>query len=195
MMIMWGMGPHETADVEEHGSFFATLFHAAGVWAPLTLGLLAVALIVNIVQLLRIFNRRVNGEALGAQLKKLIAAGNVDRAVKLCRAAPTAVAAQVALIGLNARQRNENPHAPMIEARDRASQALRPGALAAIVVGAAALVESVLMVAEAVAKGFSGDEIGAILVLPAVIGLLVAINAMMWRGVRRDVDAIIHAVR
>lgn len=193
-MIVWGPHAQEAADAEAHGSFFETLFHAAGVWAPLTLGVLAVGLVVNIVQLVRMFPRRVNGEALGAQLKRLLLAGNADRAVKLCGAAPDAIAAQVALVGLNAREHNANPYGPMIAARDEAIQALRPAALAAIVLGAGALVESALMVAAAVSKGFPGDEIGAILIVPSLLGCLVAINAMMWRGVQRDVDAIIAAV-
>jgi hypothetical protein len=195
-MMTWGIGPHaEGADVEQHRSFFETLFHAAGAWAPVTLGLVAIAFAVNIAQLAGIFNRRLNGEALGAQLKKLISAGNVDRAVKLCGAAPRAVAAQVALIGLSARQRNEDPYPPMVDARDRAIQALRTGSLAAIGIGAAALVESVLMVVAAVSKGFPGDEIGAIVALPSILGFFVAVNWMMWRGVQRDAEAIIDAVR
>jgi len=190
------VGPHaESAEVEQHGSFFETLFHAAGAWAPLTLGVVAIGLVASVVQLSHMFNRRVNGAALGGQLKKLVMAGNVERAVKLCHAAPTAVAAQIALVGLNARERYQSPYEPMIEARDRALQALRPGAIAAIAIGAGALVESTLMVFAAVSKGFPGGEIGAIAILPSLLGLLVLINAMMWRGVQRDIDEIIAAVR
>jgi hypothetical protein len=195
IMFMLGVGPHaEGAEVEQHGNIFETLFHAAGVWAPLTLGVLAVGFIVNLVQLTRMFNRRVNGEALGGQLKKLILAGNVERAVKLCGAAQNAVAAQVALVGLRARERNEDPYGPMSEARDRVLQAIRPGALAAIVLGAAALVESALMVVAAASKGFPGNEIGVILILPSLLGLLLAANVSMWRGVQRDADAVMAAV-
>lgn len=196
MIVAIVFGPHaESADVEAHGSFFETLFHAAGVWAPLTLGVLAIAFAVNIARLVRDFNRRVNGVALATQLKKLIAAGNAERAVKLCHAAETAVASQVALAGLNARMHNADAYAAMLDVRARFIAQLKMGVTIAVVLGVAALIESAVMIGEAVSKGFPGAEIGAIAILPAILACLVLINAMQWSGMKRDMDAIIDAVR
>ena len=194
-MLLLGPHSHESADVEAHRSFIQTLFEAAGVWAPVTLGGLAIAIVVNLVQLIRNFNRTVNGVALAEQLKKLVAAGNIERALKLCHAAEGAVATQVAVIGLNAQMRKEDGYAAMIDARTRILNALRTVHVVALVLGVGALLESAVMVAEAVSKGFPGDEIGAIVVFPALLVCLVVANVMRWSGMQRDMDAVIAALR
>jgi hypothetical protein len=195
MMFVLGPRAHEGADVEHHGSFFQTLFEAAGVWAPLTLGVLAVALVVNVAWLYRSLNRRVNGAALGMQLRKLIAAGNEDRAVRLCRAAEGAVATQVALAGLNARAKGQDPYSAMVDVRQAVTRTFGKGFTVALAVGAAGLVESVVMVGAAASKGFPGNEIGAISIVPSLIAGAMALNAMQWSAMKRDIEAVIAAVR
>jgi hypothetical protein len=196
-MILLG-GPHEhAADAEavQHGSFFETLFHAAGVWAPVTIGVFVVATAINIGFLAQMMNKRVNGNALGMQLKKLIAAGNAERAVKLCHAAEKAFAPQIALIGLNARMRNADHYTPMLEARAGILAVLNRGIAISLAFGAAALVESAVMFAEALSKGFPTNELGAIAFLPTMLGVVLAMNVMQWSAAKRDIEAVIDAVR
>lgn len=199
MIFVLLLGPHAHDDVEtgieHHGSFFETLFHAAGVWAPLTLGVLAIGIVANFVLFYRNFNRAVNGVALAQQLKKLVDADNIDRALKLCRAAEGAVATQVARAGLEARMQKQDSYAAMDAARTRIIDALRKGHVITLGLGVAALIESGVMIAAAVSKGFPGNEIGAIAVLPAVLACVMLVNVMRWNGMQRDLDVVIDALR
>lgn len=82
-------------------SKFASSYTEGGVWMhPITfMSIIALAIIIERFIFLY-FKYNINAAAFMAQIQKLVMANNIDRAIKLCNAAPSAALAKVIKAGL-----------------------------------------------------------------------------------------------
>ena len=89
---------------------------AGGVFMWVNVGSLSVALAIIIERVIRLlFTYNLNAPPFMEQITKLVLTGNVDRAVKLCSAAPSAALAKVVRAGLTRANRGELEVAKAIE--------------------------------------------------------------------------------
>jgi len=89
---------------------------AGGVFMWVNVGSLSVALAIIIERVVRLlFTYNLNAPPFMEQITKLVLTGNVDRAVKLCSAAPSAALAKVVRAGLTRANRGELEVAKAVE--------------------------------------------------------------------------------
>jgi biopolymer transport protein ExbB len=81
--------------------YIAQAFSTGGIWmyAILLVSIVAIAIIIERFVTLY-FRYNINAQAFMAQVQKLVLANNIDRAIKLCSAAPSAALARVIKAGL-----------------------------------------------------------------------------------------------
>jgi len=81
--------------------YIAEAFSTGGIWmyCILTVSIIAIAIIIERFVTLY-FRYNINAQAFMAQVQKLVLANNIDRAIKLCNAAPSAALARVIKSGL-----------------------------------------------------------------------------------------------
>jgi biopolymer transport protein ExbB len=86
----------------------AEFFTAGGVWMyPIAaMSIIAVAIVVER-SIFLFFRYNINGNAFMAQIQKLVMANNIDRAIKLCNAAPAAALPKVIKAGLTRANKGE----------------------------------------------------------------------------------------
>ena len=83
-------------------------FSTGGIWMYLILGVSILALGVIIERFVFIFFKyNINAHAFMAQIQKLVMANNIDRAIKLCNAAPSAALPRVIKAGLTRANKGE----------------------------------------------------------------------------------------
>jgi len=83
-------------------------FATGGIWMYLILGVWILALGVVIERFVFIFFKyNINAHAFMAQIQKLVMANNIDRAIKLCNAAPSAALPRVIKAGLTRANKGE----------------------------------------------------------------------------------------
>ncbi len=83
-------------------------FATGGIWMYLILGVSILAMGVVIERFVFIFFRyNINAHAFMAQIQKLVMANNIDRAIKLCNAAPSAALPRVIKAGLTRANKGE----------------------------------------------------------------------------------------
>ena len=83
-------------------------FATGGIWMYLILGVTILALGVVIERFVFIFFKyNINAHAFMAQIQKLVMANNIDRAIKLCNAAPSAALPRVIKAGLTRANKGE----------------------------------------------------------------------------------------
>jgi len=83
-------------------------FATGGIWMYLILGVSILALGVVIERFVFIFFKyNINAHAFMAQIQKLVMANNIDRAIKLCNAAPSAALPRVIKAGLTRANKGE----------------------------------------------------------------------------------------
>ncbi len=86
----------------------ANAFRDGGVWMYLILVVSIVAIGIIIERFIFLFFKyNINATAFMAQIQKLVMAGNVDRAIKLCNAAPSAALPKVVKAGLTRANKGE----------------------------------------------------------------------------------------
>ena len=86
----------------------AEAFRDGGIWMYLILAVSIVAIGVMIERFIFLFFKyNINATAFMAQIQKLVMAGNVDRAIKLCNAAPSAALPRVVKAGLTRANKGE----------------------------------------------------------------------------------------
>jgi biopolymer transport protein ExbB/TolQ len=85
----------------------AESFQLGGFWMYIILVVSIVALGIIIERFVMLIKYKVNGEAFMAQVQKLVMQNNIDRAIKLCNAAPDKVLARVVKAGLQRAQKSE----------------------------------------------------------------------------------------
>lgn len=79
----------------------AEAFREGGIWMYMILAMSIVAIGIVIERFIFLFFKyNINAHAFMAQIQKLVMAGNVDRAIKLCNAAPSAALPKVVKAGL-----------------------------------------------------------------------------------------------
>lgn len=79
----------------------ANFFSEGGVWMWPILGMSVIGLAVMIERFIFLyFKYNINAQAFMAQIQKLVMANNIDRAIKLCNAAPSAALPKVIKAGL-----------------------------------------------------------------------------------------------
>jgi biopolymer transport protein ExbB/TolQ len=86
----------------------AEAFRTGGIWMYLilTVSIFAIGIIIERFIFL-FFKYNINANAFMAQIQKLVMAGNVDRAIKLCNAAPAAALPKVVKAGLTRANKGE----------------------------------------------------------------------------------------
>ena len=114
----------------------AEAFRTGGIWMYLILLVSIVAIGIVIERFIYLFFKyAINAEAFMAQVQKLVMANNIDRAIKLCNAAPSAALPRVIKAGLtrankgeveiqNAIEEATLEVVPMVQKRTAALQAL-----------------------------------------------------------------------
>ncbi len=86
----------------------AEAFRTGGVWMYLILATSIFAIGIAIERFIFLFFKyNINAEAFYAQVQKLVMANNVDRAIKLCNAAPSAALPKVVKAGLTRANKGE----------------------------------------------------------------------------------------
>ena len=86
----------------------ADAFRDGGIWMYSILVVSVVALGIAIERFIFLFFKyNINANAFMAQIQKLVMAGNVDRAIKLCNAAPSAALPKVVKAGLTRANKGE----------------------------------------------------------------------------------------
>lgn len=86
----------------------ADAFRNGGIWMYLILVVSIVAIGIIIERFIFLFFKyNINANAFMAQIQKLVMAGNVDRAIKLCNAAPAAALPKVVKAGLTRANKGE----------------------------------------------------------------------------------------
>ncbi len=142
---------------------------------------------LQIAWLMRDASRRVNVVALGEQLKKLIAANNPERAVKLCMA-NSGPSTRLALVGLNARIGGASARDAMREALPQMLREARAGLLPVLAIGVGAVVEGLVLVME------EPDHLALVGGSVALVTVLVMANGVRWGGWQRDLGYIYEVV-
>ena len=86
----------------------AEAFETGGVWmyVILVVSVLALGLVIERFIFL-FFKYNINAQAFMAQIQKLVMANNIDRAIKLCNAAPAAALPKVVKAGLTRANKGE----------------------------------------------------------------------------------------
>ncbi len=188
--------PHHDEELATHHAqpILVEILEAAGPLGYLQVALIAVAFTAQVVWLMRDQATRVNAAALGAQLKKLIDAGNPERAIKLCAAAPNAHATSLARVGLEARMRGENARDAMRAARPRILKEARSGYLAAMALGAMGFIESCVILAKGAEKGFGENFMLAFGMLPLFLSILLIVNGRRRGAVAGELAEIERVV-
>ncbi len=105
------LGQTAAAPVEQHQSalgWMAQFYKDGGVWMhPITL-VAIISLAITIERIVQIFFRyNVNASAFMGQIHKLVMANNIDRAIKLCNSAPSALLPRVIKAGLTRANKGE----------------------------------------------------------------------------------------
>lgn len=86
----------------------ATAFRDGGIWMYLILATSIFAIGIAIERFIFLFFKyNINAEAFYAQVQKLVMANNIDRAIKLCNAAPSAALPKVVKAGLTRANKGE----------------------------------------------------------------------------------------
>ena len=86
----------------------AEAFRTGGIWMIMILVVSIVAIGIILERFIFLFFKyNINATAFMAQVQKLVLAGNLDRAIKLCNAAPTAALARVVKAGLTRANKGE----------------------------------------------------------------------------------------
>lgn len=86
----------------------AESFQLGGLWMYIILAVSIIALAIIIERFVFLFFKyNVNGEAFMAQVQKLVMQNNIDRAIKLCNAAPDKALARVVKAGLTRANKSE----------------------------------------------------------------------------------------
>ncbi|HOX45849.1 MAG TPA: MotA/TolQ/ExbB proton channel family protein [Myxococcota bacterium] len=103
----WAAEP-AAANGEGLMSTIAYFFEAGGIFIYINCAMLCWGLAIIIERMFFIFFRyNVNAEAFMAQVQKLVMANNIERAIKLCNAAPSAALPRVVKAGLTRANRGE----------------------------------------------------------------------------------------
>ena len=86
----------------------AEAFRTGGIWMYLILVISVIAIGIIIERFIFLFFKyNINANAFMAQIQKLVMAGNIDRAIKLCNAAPSAALPKVVKAGLTRANKGE----------------------------------------------------------------------------------------
>jgi biopolymer transport protein ExbB/TolQ len=93
----------------------AESFQLGGFWMYIILVVSIVALGIIIERFVMLIRYKINGEAFMAQVQKLVMQNNIDRAIKLCNAAPEKALARVVKAGLQRAQKSEVEIANAVE--------------------------------------------------------------------------------
>jgi len=97
-------------------SYVAEFFREGGAFMYVNVFFLTIALATIIERVIMVmFRFNINSQALMAQIQKLILSNNIDRAIKLCNAAPKAPLARVLKAGLTRANRGQREIARALE--------------------------------------------------------------------------------
>jgi hypothetical protein len=164
-------------------------------YAQLQIAIIILALCVQLAWLARDFPRRMNVHAFGDQIRRLIDAKNVERAVKLCGAAPKAIASRLARIGLEARLAGTSATRAMEEAVPGLMREAISGTGLVSVIGMLGITEGLVLVFRGVQDGAERDFHVQVGIPLALLALATALNMSRAQSWRRELQSIMHATR
>ncbi|MBS2030813.1 MAG: hypothetical protein JST54_23115 [Deltaproteobacteria bacterium] len=143
--------------------------------------------------LARDVGKRLDAAALGVMLKKLIEAGNAERALKLAKA-HDGPACRLARIGIAARLQGANFTAPLEEATPQLLAEARAGLVPSLALGCVAIALGGWLLMNIVSVGARSElRTLAIVGVGAVVTLQI-VNGRRWRAWQRELDAVANAV-
>jgi hypothetical protein len=160
-------------------------------FAYVQLAILVVVAVFEAVVFVLNSQRRVNAFQFASQIRKLVDANNVERAFKLCAAAPNAYAVRLAKIGLEARARNASMRDAMHAELPSLLASARAFLLPAVAIGALACAEGVVLLVRGVEGQATGEFDGEVLGPLILLALATAANAARWGAWRRDLDEVV----
>jgi len=139
--------------------------------------------------LVRDQQRRVNAFQFGEQIRKLLAAHNADRALKLCAAARSPIT-ELARLGVETHVKGGDVRATLDAAVPALLKQARSGFPLVIALGLLANVEGIVLLARGFEEGAHGDFVWQALVPLSFLGFLTILNAQRWLGWERDLTTI-----
>jgi len=169
------------------------VWEAAGRLAVLQIGTIVAAGIVQGAWFMRDMGNRINAAALGQQLRKLIDAGNAERAAKLCMASSSPVA-RLARVGVDAQIRGESARDAMRSALPQMLKEARSGLAASLAVGAIGLIEALLLLWRGMEMGFGDGFAMGFGWVPLLLVVLGIRNGLRWGGTQGELLEISTAV-
>jgi biopolymer transport protein ExbB len=203
--------PANAAHNQSAMAWIAQFYRDGGIWMhPITLaGVVSISIIIERIVAVY-FRYNINAHAFMAQIQKLVMANNIDRAIKLCNAAPTALLPQVIKAGLTRANKGEieisnaieeatldvlpklNKRVPMLP--NLANLATLLGLLGTIIglIEAFAAVASAppdmksQMLTRALAIGLNATAFGLIVAIPSLAAFLMLNSAV--RKIMEEID-------
>jgi hypothetical protein len=167
--------PHIEGRGESHESMLQG-FAEMGLIGKMEVLFICVACFVQIASVARQMRLRIDARAFCEQIRKLLAAGNADRALKLCAAAPASPVAILVKTGLEAAKSSQSARDAVSAAYPRVLAATRGGLLFVLVTAAVALCAGAVLIAQ--------DGIENIASVPlffvAVFGLFNVLRFVAW---------------
>jgi len=182
-----------TRPTETHGSALEAIVEVGGSLAYVKLAVIVAAVVAEFVWLARDSARRVDPNAFSQQVAKLVAANNVERAIKLCHAAKGPLT-EVARVGLEARLEGRDARDAMSKIVPLALTSARSGLVATLLVSALGFVEAGVLFAKGIEEGAGGGVEAFMGLALLVIGGLAIRNGLRWGAWRTELDQITNAV-
>ncbi len=179
--------PHEEEAHEAHSLFGEVA--AIGSFAFAQFMGLILGLGFQVIWLMRDITRRVNVTALGEMVKKLVDAGNTERAMKLC-AATNAPAAMILRVGLEALSRKLNPREAMRELLPKYLKVMRSGYRGTLIIGVIAFAEGLSLFARGMKKGVGEEFTTLMLIMLGALAILGTLNAIRWGRIQRELEYV-----
>jgi hypothetical protein len=166
---------------------------ALGVPGYVFLGLFGASTIGQIVWLSRDSQRRINAEAFAMQIRKLLAANNEDRALKLSRAHDGPVA-RLTRLGVQARINNENPANAVQDAMPTFLDEARSGLVPVSMLGGLTVAVGALTMLSGASKGLGASFMGPMGVALAVMAAVSVRNGLRWNSWSDELNEAARAV-
>ena len=151
-------------------------FAEMGIIGKMEVIFIFIACFVQVALVLRQMRLRIQAPAFCAQIQKLVAAGNVERALKLCAAAPSSPVVILIKMGLEANQNKQSARAAMNAAYPRVLAATRAGLVPALVLAALAVGMGAVLIVESGVANIAIFPLGVV----AIAGALNAMWFVAW---------------
>jgi len=158
-------------------------------FAYVQLAIVIVVAVVELAWLMRDMTRRVNAYQFAEQIRKLLAANNPERALKLCNAASGPVT-RLARMGIEARMKGGDLYVTLAGATPVLLKEARAGFPAIIALGALASFEGLVLLVRGFEQGTHGDFVWKVLFPLGFLCFATTLNVQRWLGWERDLTTV-----